>query len=154
MDIDGRIEKSLSLDAIVDTNPRINHQSDILMSKPIPAILRADTLLDGKATTILRCDRQLEGSVIKDQSIDQILSADKLPVLDVDGIFESKARSRLYVDMGIRRIVPISHRCDIIILKNNLPERLTKMDRKFPQVFDIMAPDMGYGVYNSREETV
>jgi hypothetical protein len=56
--------------------------------------------------------------------------------------------------MGIRRIVPIAHSCDIIILENDLPERLTKMDRKFPQVFDIMVPDVGYGVYNSKEESV
>lgn len=152
--MDSQKEKLQNLDTIIDTTSQADHQADILMRKTIPFILQADALLDGKATTILQCDRHLEGSVTKDQSIDQILSADKLPVLDVDGIFESKARSRLYVDMGIRRIVPISHRCDIIILKNNLPERLTKMDRKFPQVFDIMAPDMGYGVYNSKEESV
>ena len=154
MGVDGTVEKPLSLDAIIDTTVETDHQADILMSKPIPALLPADALLEGQATTILQCDRHLEGSVTKDQSIDQILSADKLPVLDVDGVFESRVRNRLYVDMGIRRIVPISHRCDIIILENDLPERLTKMDRKFVQIFDIMAPDMGYGVYNSREETV
>ena len=154
MGVDGTAEKPLSLDAIIDTTVETDHQADILMSKPIPALLPADALLEGQATTILQCDRHLEGSVTKDQSIDQILSADKLPVLDVDGVFESRVRNRLYVDMGIRRIVPISHRCDIIILENDLPERLTKMDRKFPQVFDIMVPDMGYGVFNSKDETV
>lgn len=154
MGVDGTVEKPLSLDAIIDTTSQADHQADIQMVKPIPAILPADALLEGLATTILQCDRHLEGSVTKDQSIDQILSADKLPVLDIDGVFESRVRSRLYVDMGIRRIVPITHSCDIIILENDLPERLTKMDRKFPQVFDIMVPDMGYGVYNSKDETV
>jgi hypothetical protein len=154
MDIDSRKEKLQNLDTIIDTTSQADHQADIRMVKPIPAILPVDALLDGQATTILQCDRHLEGSVTKDQSIDQILSEDKLPVLDIDGVFESKVRSRLYVDMGIRRIVPISHSCDIIILENDLPERLTKMDRKFPQVFDIMVPDVGYGVYNSKKESV
>ena len=154
MDMDSQKEKLQNLDTIIDTTSQADHQADIQIVKPIPVIRPVDALLDGQATTILRCDRHLEGSVTKDQSIDQILSADKLPVLDIDGVFESKVRNRLYVDMGIRRIVPISHSCDIIILENDLPERLTKMDRKFPQVFDIMVPDVGYGVYNSKEESV
>jgi hypothetical protein len=154
MDMDSQKEKLQNLDTIIDTTSQADHQADIQIVKPIPVILPVDALLDGQATTILQCDRHLEGSVTKDQSIDQILSADKLPVLDIDGVFESRVRNRLYVDMGIRRIVPISHRCDIIILENDLPERLTKMDRKFPQVFDIMVPDVGYGVYNSKKESV
>jgi hypothetical protein len=154
MPVDKQVTKAQNMDLITSVISQAHSSADILVCKDIPVPLPVDALFDGIGSTSFLCDRQLEGTALRPQLVDNIVSADKAPVLDVDGIFVSRSRKFHHVDIGLRQVVSSGLSCDMIILKNNLPLRLSKMDRKFPQVFDIFAPDVGYGPFDSRKETV
>jgi len=148
------IERQERVDAIVAKKKSETEQLDAICRKDISIFQHLDGLLQGINSKGYHIDRTLEGVATKEQPIDSIVTIDHITNMQADAHFWASPKAGYHLMAMLQQRRPANYSCDTILVMYRLGERLSDMERKFPQFVDIDVPDVPYAPYNSREESV
>lgn len=152
--IDGQGLKDQSIDAIVSRNNSKSQSIDLLNERTNSQVQAADAELEGRASHLLKCDRLLEGIGTRPQQHDAVFSSAIDVPLEIDAGLWGNKRFRQRTDGLLQMKLSAPQLCDVVLVHFKLGERLAKIERTFPQVFDLDIPHVPTGPYDSRKETL
>lgn len=148
-----RVSPTYDIDVMVSKAAQKEDSLDIIAEKPAAKLVQIDALCETRNAKSYSIDRTLEGTTPKQYSQDAIISKGT-PVQDlVDAHFWSSPQLHYKLDFAMGQIVPATCLCDMILLKNKLPSRLSHMEKNSVQILDLDVPDLPYDPLNSRKQS-
>ncbi|MHB8123472.1 MAG: SpaA isopeptide-forming pilin-related protein [Desulfuromonadaceae bacterium] len=149
-----RLTTEMHLDACLSKNVSVNDLTDAKLEATRTVNDMVDGLLEGPHLKSYRLTRYCEALISKSVSVDAIVSQD----VQVNDSLDAHiwAQPVKYYKLGVfltgKTILPYS--MEVIIARYDLMGRLSKIERKLPQFLDIDVPNIPYGPYDSKKETV
>ncbi len=112
--------------------------SDLLIRATLPKTVRSDTLIEKAFDNGPDCDMVL-------------INRNTVPLL-YDGFFRKALDRTFYSQAYVRGEVNGGYGMGIVLTRSKFNELLIKIEKYFPQVYDIRAPMLQYSVYDSRRD--
>ncbi|MGB5101048.1 MAG: hypothetical protein WBN94_10690 [Methanothrix sp.] len=145
---------SESLDALVEKAESEEESLDALIEQQISLPYDIDALVEGMTSKSYLLDRTLEGQTTEEESLDAIVALDVPVLYDLDTYIWARPRAIYHLNTLLHDKVSASYLCDVIIVEYKLGERLSMMEHKIPQFFDLVVPSQSHGAFSSKEMLV
>jgi len=140
------------LDANISTKKTSTDSIDAIVEKSGIVSQLIDAFLEKTKTLAYHIDRILEGDVTLDDSVDAIVSIDHGIEYENDVILWDDKTKSYVISAYLGDEISKPYSVDVIISKNSLTDRLRRLDRINPQMFDLYLTDSPLSPMDSRRD--
>lgn len=148
------IQKPYSVDMDLEKTVKLTESLDVEIMKAKPKPYQADIQIQGEQKKLYAVDKFISDNVHRTYSIVAELMIKKLIENSVAATVELKATKSYLNTLAIDDINARTYEVAVKIVRDDLAERLSDIERINPQIFDLWLPEKPYFPYDSRRETL
>jgi hypothetical protein len=146
--------KSYQARSAISKRLTATHDIDAVIYYNRNAIYQMDALADGVATKGYPIGSRLIAFPVIPRELDAIISKDKTSTYQADHLAEKRIYKSIRMNTLVLSQAEIGYQMGAFLVKTDINQRLSDIERIIPQFWDVYFPDLPYSPYDSREEEI